>query len=224
MNFADQTFSGEIVASLRLSGPVGGRTKRTFDIVVSLFAIIALLPLFAGCAIAIWASSPGPVLFMHRRIGYRGRSFGCLKFRTMVVDAEQRLQDHLASNPEARREWLATHKLRNDPRIIPFGRFMRKSSLDELPQLFNVLRGEMSMVGPRPIVEEEVGKYEHEFSIYVGSRPGMTGLWQIRGRNKTTYAERVAYDTTYIRTWSLLNDLKILVATIRHVVDTDGAY
>jgi lipopolysaccharide/colanic/teichoic acid biosynthesis glycosyltransferase len=159
------------------------------------------------------------VLFRHRRIGWGGREFSCLKFRTMQVDAERRLKEYLAANPNARREWLINHKLRNDPRITPFGGFLRRSSFDELPQLFNVLRGDMSLVGPRPIVQEEVAKYQEHFAKYASCRPGLTGLWQISGRNTTSYSERVAYDLEYLRNWSMLRDIWIMIATPLHLID-----
>ncbi len=183
-----------------------------------------MLPLLAGCCMVVLGNSPGPVLFRHRRIGFGGREFTCLKFRTMPVDAEQRLKEHLARNPEAQREWQTNHKLRQDPRIAPFERFMRRASLDELPQLFNVLKGDMSTVGPRPIVHEEVAKYQEYFADYVTGRPGLTGLWQINGRNTTSYSQRVAYDVDYLRNWSLFRDMRIMIATTAHLIDGNGAY
>jgi exopolysaccharide production protein ExoY len=204
--------------------PIGGAVKRTFDFVSALAAIAALLPVFLIVSGAIYADCPGPVLFRHRRIGFGGKEFACLKFRTMVIDAEQALQEHLARNEEARREWLTTHKLLNDPRITWFGRLLRQSSLDELPQLFNVLAGKMSIVGPRPIVAEEVSFYRGHFSDYASARPGLTGLWQISGRNRTSYPQRVAYDVEYLRNWSFLRDVRIIFATGMHVWEGNGAY
>ena len=142
----------------------------------------------------------------------------------MAVDADQKLQEHLAGNPDARREWDASHKLRDDPRVTAFGQLMRRSSLDELPQLFNVLKGEMSFVGPRPIVAEEIPKYKEHFGLYTMARPGLTGLWQVSGRNNTTYAERVTYDVQYLRNWSLFRDIRIALATVSQVFDRSGAY
>lgn len=204
--------------------PVGGVAKRTFDVVFALAAIVLLFPLFVGCCLAVLATSPGPILFRHRRVGHGGRDFVCLKFRTMEVDAERRLRELLDRDPSARREWQTSHKLRNDPRVTPFGQHMRRTSLDELPQLLNVLKGDMSLVGPRPIVEAEVEKYQEHFGTYAAGRPGLTGLWQIKGRNTTTYAERVAYDVEYQRNWSFMGDVKIVLATVIHVFSGRGAY
>ena len=142
----------------------------------------------------------------------------------MAVDADQKLQEYLAGNPDARREWDASHKLRDDPRVTAFGQLMRRSSLDELPQLFNVLKGDMSLVGPRPIVAEEIPKYKEHFGLYTMARPGLTGLWQVSGRNNTTYAERVIYDVQYLRNWSLFRDIRIALATVSQVFDRSGAY
>ena len=204
--------------------PVGGGIKRAFDFAAACLAIITLLPLFLACCVLIAATSPGPILFCHRRLGFGGRDFCCLKFRTMQVDADRRLQEYLARNAEARQEWKAHHKLRNDPRITPVGQFLRRTSLDELPQLFNVLVGHMSIVGPRPIVEAEVEKYQENFAIYAAGRPGLTGLWQVKGRNTTTYEQRVAYDVEYLRNWSFLRDIGIILVTVAHVVEGRGAY
>jgi exopolysaccharide production protein ExoY len=225
MSFVGQILPKSNALALRDNGrPLGGPIKRAVDIILALAAIVMLIPLFAGCALAVFVTSPGPILFRHRRLGYGGRQFSCLKFRTMEVDADRRLQEYLASDPDARREWNTTHKLRNDPRVTIFGQLMRRSSLDELPQLFNILKGDMSMVGPRPIVEAEVEKYQEHFGLYAAGRPGLTGLWQIKGRNSTTYAERVAYDVEYRRNWSLVRDVKIIFATVAHVFHGRGAY
>jgi exopolysaccharide production protein ExoY len=205
-------------------GPVGGADKRVFDVVAALAAIAALLPMFAILWIAVRMEGPGPVLFRQRRIGFDGRKFTCLKFRTMAVDAERALREYLANNEDARREWQTTHKLRNDPRITAFGRFLRRSSLDELPQLFNVLVGHMSLVGPRPIVSEEVPLYRQHFGDYANARPGLTGLWQISGRNTTSYPQRVAYDVDYVRNWSFIRDMRIILATVTHIWEGNGAY
>jgi exopolysaccharide production protein ExoY len=167
---------------------------------------------------------PGPVLFRQRRVGFDAREFTCLKFRTMAIDAERALREYLEHNEDARREWQTTHKLRNDPRITGFGRFLRRSSLDELPQLFNVLLGDMSIVGPRPIVAEEAPLYQEHFIDYTNARPGLTGLWQISGRNTTSYPQRVAYDVEYLRNWSFSRDMRIILATAVHVWEGNGAY
>jgi exopolysaccharide production protein ExoY len=204
--------------------PVGGGIKRAFDFVAACVAIITLLPLGLACCLLIVATSPGPIFFCHRRLGFGGRDFCCLKFRTKQVDADRRLREYLAQDAEARTEWKAHHKLKNDPRITPVGQFLRRTSLDELPQLFNVLLGHMSIVGPRPIVEDEVEKYQEHFAIYAAGRPGLTGLWQVKGRNTTTYEQRVAYDVEYLRNWSFLRDIKIILVTVAHVVEGKGAY
>ena len=232
MNYAKQAFSeSDMVASRstpvvasRSDRPIGGAAKRTFDIIAVLLFIVGAAPLLVGCALLVLANSGAPVFYRQRRIGFDGQEFTCLKFRTMAVDAERTLREHLAKNSDARHEWQKNHKLRNDPRITPFGRLMRRASLDELPQLFNVLKGDMSLVGPRPIVADEVAKYQEHFSHYASARPGLTGLWQVSGRNGTTYARRVAYDVEYVRDWSLRRDIKIVVVTIAHVINGKGAY
>jgi exopolysaccharide production protein ExoY len=203
--------------------PIGLGTKRTIDILLALFGILLLAPLLIICFIAVIATSPGPALFSHRRVGFNGKSFGCLKFRTMVTDAPQRLQHLLESDPAAAAEWAATCKLRNDPRITPIGTILRKSSLDELPQLFNVLRGDMSIIGPRPVTQDELVRYASAASAYIACRPGITGLWQVSGRSTTTYSKRVAYDEYYAQNWSLALDAKILIITVPALLHTDSA-
>ncbi|WP_294442423.1 sugar transferase [uncultured Sphingomonas sp.] len=194
------------------------------DVVAALIALVFFLPLMLIIALLIYASDPGPVLFAHRRVGKGGRHFRCLKFRSMAVDAEARLAELLANDPAARAEWSRDHKLKRDPRITTVGSFLRKSSLDELPQLFNVLRGEMGLVGPRPIVDAEVDRYGRYFSHYCSVRPGITGLWQISGRNDVSYRRRVAFDVAYSRSRSALMDAKILALTIPSVVFARGSY
>jgi exopolysaccharide production protein ExoY len=212
------------VASSSFARPIGGATKRTFDIVASVLAAIISSPLFLACYLLVLANSGRPVLFRHRRIGFAGREFTCLKFRTMAADAEKRLQQHLAASPHAAREWMHNQKLQDDPRVTRIGKIMRRTSLDELPQLFNILKGEMSLVGPRPIVVEEIGKYQEHFYVYASGRPGLTGLWQVKGRNETTYEERVAFDVEYVRNWSLIRDIAIVLMTFRRVLEGRGAY
>lgn len=175
-------------------------------------------------AVAVYVQDGGPILFAHRRIGCNGRAFYCLKFRSMAVDAERRLADLLASDPAARAEWALDHKLRRDPRVTRLGAFLRKSSLDELPQLLNVLRGDMSLVGPRPIVEAEVAKYGHRFRDYCAVKPGITGLWQISGRNDTSYRTRVALDSLYARRRNVGLDAYILACTLPAVLTKRGSY
>ena len=174
-------------------------------------------------ASAVAVQDGGPVIFAHRRIGRNGKPFLCYKFRSMRVDAEARLAEVLAADPEAREEWARDHKLRRDPRVTPLGDFLRRSSLDELPQFFNVLRGDMSLVGPRPIVEAERIKYGRRFQHYCAVRPGITGLWQISGRNDVSYRTRVALDTCYAQRKSLGLDLYILVMTLPSVLRARGS-
>jgi lipopolysaccharide/colanic/teichoic acid biosynthesis glycosyltransferase len=197
---------------------------RVLDIVVASLAILALLPFFLLVSAVIYIDNPGRVIFAHRRVGRNARLFDCYKFRSMVTDADRRLADLLANDPVARGEWARDHKLRNDPRITRLGRFLRKSSIDELPQLLNVLKGEMSIVGPRPIVEAEVKRYRRFFADYAAVKPGITGLWQVSGRNNTSYRRRVALDVSYARSKSLGLDLKILAMTIPAVLFARGSY
>jgi lipopolysaccharide/colanic/teichoic acid biosynthesis glycosyltransferase len=194
------------------------------NMVVAVAALVFLLPLMLLIAISVYAYDGGPIFFAHRRIGLGGRTFRCLKFRSMAVDAEQRLADLLACDPVARAEWEADHKLRRDPRVTRLGAFLRKTSLDELPQLFNVLRGDMSLVGPRPIVEAEIEKYGRRFRDYCAVRPGITGLWQVSGRNDTSYRTRIALDCVYARRRSLGLDAYILAVTVPAVLTRRGSY
>lgn len=197
--------------------------KRLIDIILSTTALVFLLPLMVPIAIMIRRHDGGNALFVQNRIGLNGATFRCYKFRSMVVDSEIRLQALLASDPAARAEWDATQKLTNDPRITRLGAFLRKSSLDELPQLFNILRGEMSIVGPRPIVRNEIARYGADFAFYSAVKPGLTGLWQVSGRSNTTYAERVALDVRYVRDWSVIGDILIILKTIPAILASRGA-
>ncbi|MBI5441429.1 MAG: sugar transferase [Deltaproteobacteria bacterium] len=214
------------VVSLNESPQIGpaGSLKRLEDLLLATFGLIALAPLFLLIALLVKRGSPGPALFGHQRVGQNGRRFTCYKFRTMIPNAGEILQDLLAKDPRAREEWEKDHKLRNDPRITKLGRFLRKTSLDELPQLYNVLRGEMSLVGPRPIVEGEIGKYGVFFRHYSLVRPGLTGLWQVSGRNDVTYDERVRLDVEYAKKWSIWNDFSILFRTFQVVLAREGSY
>jgi len=204
--------------------PVGGISKRLLDAILSFFALLALLPVMLGIALLIRSNGQGPVFFGHNRIGHGGRSYRCWKFRTMVPDSAAVLVRHLAHNPLAREEWEATAKLRDDPRVTPLGSVLRRTSLDELPQLFNVLVGEMSLVGPRPVVAAELVRYGEAAADYLSARPGLTGLWQISGRSDTGYAQRVALDSAYVRGWSLPEDIRIMLRTVPVVLKTGGAY
>jgi len=210
---------------LPYSGPESDEILiRVLDVVFASLALIALAPLMILVTLVIYVMDPGPIFFAHARLGRGGNVFRCLKFRTMVVNAEERLQELLLNDPVARAEWERDHKLRDDPRIIGIGRFLRKSSIDELPQLFNVLRGEMSLVGPRPIVVAEIPRYGRYFSHYCRVRPGITGLWQISGRNDTSYRRRVALDVMYSRSPSLNMYVRILFGTIPSVLAQSGSY
>ena len=194
--------------------PIGGSSKRGLDIFVSVVLLIFSMPLMFMFALIIYASMGKPIIFSHERVGFRGVRFRCYKFRTMVNDAKNRLDLHLASNPDAFAEWQATYKLRNDPRITWLGKLLRKSSFDELPQLFNILRGDMTCVGPRPITIEELrNRYGQSAGHYLRVRPGLTGLWQVSGRSNTSYRYRTVLDRSYVMSWSLWLDLKILAKT-----------
>jgi exopolysaccharide production protein ExoY len=196
--------------------------KRAFDVVGASFAILLLSPLLVFIA-GLYLSGGSP-LFKHRRVGRDGVFFDCIKFRTMVTDADRVLQNLLDSDRQIKEEWLRDHKLRDDPRITRFGRFLRRTSLDELPQLWNVLRGEMSLVGPRPVVPDELRRYGRRAATFLSARPGITGLWQISGRNNTDYRRRVALDVCYVRSRSVILDAYIMVKTLRVVFTTRGAY
>lgn len=198
--------------------------KRAFDIIFALTFLMVALPFIIVLAIALQIDSPGKLLFVQPRVGRHGRMFRCIKFRTMHEDAEQILAELLATCPASRREWEADHKLRNDPRVSRLGKIVRKLSLDELPQLFNILSGEMSVVGPRPIVQAEIPKYGSFFIDYCAVKPGLTGLWQVSGRNDVSYAERVQLDRQYRMRVSFLFDLGIVLRTVPAVIGAKGCY
>ncbi|MDR7038592.1 exopolysaccharide production protein ExoY [Methylobacterium sp. BE186] len=200
------------------------RSKRTFDIIVAVAALIVLLPLFFSIAILIRFSDGGSPFYRHPRLGRSNTRFDCLKFRTMHVDSQAILTRYLSDNPAAMDEWRRSHKLKDDPRVTSIGYLLRKTSLDELPQLINVISGEMSIVGPRPIVSSEIEKYGHDATIYFSVRPGLTGAWQVSGRSDTTYAERVRLDRAYVETWSLAKDMIIVARTIPAVFFARGSY
>jgi exopolysaccharide production protein ExoY len=193
---------------------VGGRIKRLVDIVIAGSVLFATTPLLLIVAACLRLTIGGPVLFSQRRVGLGGEPFSCLKFRTMVINGDEVLRRHFQSNPGAAREWAETQKLREDPRVTRLGHVLRKSSIDELPQLLNVLRGEMSCIGPRPIVATELDRYQSAAHEYMAARPGLTGLWQVSGRNRVSYRQRVGLDRVYVRRWSLGLDAMILVRTI----------
>jgi undecaprenyl-phosphate galactose phosphotransferase len=208
-----------------LARSAGSRAlKRSFDFALALVLIILTLPLMMVIALAIAAESRGPVFFAHRRIGKGGTEFGMIKFRTMVRDAEARLQTYLQADREHMAEWNERYKLRSDPRITRVGRFLRRTSLDELPQLFNVLMGTVSLAGPRAIVREEVGRFGPYAPTILSIKPGMTGLWAVSGRSEVSQGERGLLEYAYVMEWSFLLDLRILVRTIPAVLLGHGAY
>ena len=219
-------FSRELLM-LRLKNNLAHRgarfVKRTFDIAVSTCLLVLLGPVLLGIAYLIRRDGGGAI-YRHARIGAGGQEFGCLKFRSMVVDGDRMLGELFARDAAARTEWDRNFKLRNDPRITRIGAFLRRSSLDELPQLLNVLKGEMSLVGPRPVVREELARYGDQVAYYLQVRPGITGLWQASGRNDVDYARRVGLDVWYVKNWSLWTDIVILLKTCRAVTGRLGAY
>ena len=208
----------------RLLLPGARFVKRAIDLFVALAGGLLISPLLILIALFVKLDSPGRVFYGHTRIGQGGRKFKAWKFRSMVEDADRALEEYLAKRPDLREEWERDHKLKNDPRVTRVGRILRKLSLDELPQLWNVIKGEMSLVGPRPIVQEELTKYGDKGALYLKVKPGMTGLWQVSGRNDTSYKERVELDVYYVRNWSIWLDLYILARTVWVVIFGKGAY
>ena len=199
--------------------------KRSFDLLASVALLVLLSPLFLVLAVLIKRSSPGPVTFSHTRIGRHGVPFKCIKFRTMVSNANEVMQRWAVENPDLHEEFLKTFKLKDDPRITPVGKWLRKTSLDELPQLWNVVRGEMSLVGPRPVIAQELEEYYGPATqLYIRTRPGITGLWQVSGRSDTSYERRIILDEWYILNWSFWYDIVILVQTAWIVISGKGAF
>ncbi len=200
--------------------------KRPFDIIFSLFAILITLPIMILIAVIIKLTDGGSIFFGHNRVGYKGRLFKVLKFRSMYPDAEERLKKILEEDPKAREEWERTFKLKNDPRVTPIGKILRKTSLDELPQFFNVLKGDMSVVGPRPVVKEELKKYyKDKAKYYLSVKPGVTGYWQVEGRSDVgNYEERINMDVWYVQNQSFFLDIKIILKTIWVMLTGKGAY
>lgn len=207
-----------------LARTVNRCTKIVFDFVLTLIGTVAISPILLFLAVWIYKDSPGPVIFKHIRIGKDGREFPCYKFRSMCVDAKEKLAELLKNDPEARAEWKHDFKLKNDPRITKSGAFLRKTSLDELPQIFNVLKGEMSLVGPRPVIKEELERYGEYVGDYLMVRPGITGMWQVSGRSDIDYTERVLLDSWYVRNWSVWIDIVMLFKTFKVVLLRKGAY
>lgn len=197
--------------------------KRIFDIIGAISIIIVLSPLLLYISLKV-KKDGGPAIYGHERIGKGGVSFKCLKFRSMVMNSKEVLEELLIRDPMAKKEWDETFKLKNDPRVTKIGGVLRRTSLDELPQLFNVLKGEMSLVGPRPIITAELERYNEEVDYYLLSKPGMTGLWQVSGRSDVDYETRVYLDAWYVKNWSMWNDIAILFKTIGVVLKKDGAY
>jgi Undecaprenyl-phosphate galactose phosphotransferase WbaP len=221
-----QFFSHEVLmlhVRNQLANPSLQLLKRVFDLLGSATLLILLAPLFAYLALKV-SRDGGSAFFGHERVGQDGRKFKCYKFRSMVVNAQEVLEDLLARDECARAEWAKDFKLKNDPRINPIGHFLRRTSLDELPQLWNVLKGEMSLVGPRPVVQAELTRYGEDVVYYLMAKPGMTGLWQVSGRNDVDYDTRVYLDSWYVKNWSLWHDLVILFKTISVVLTHQGAY
>ena len=207
-----------------LARPLNRVIKTVFDYILTLLGTIAISPILLFIAIWIYKDSPGPVIFKHIRIGKDGKPFPCYKFRSMCVDAKEKLAELLANDPAAREEWERDFKLKNDPRITKSGAFLRKTSLDELPQIFNVLKGEMSLVGPRPIIQEELERYGEYVGDYLIVKPGITGMWQVSGRSDIEYHERVLLDSWYVRNWSVWIDIVMLFKTFAVVAMRKGAY
>lgn len=203
--------------------PLGGLLKRIMDLVIATSALIVAAPVMIVVVLLIKVTAGGPAVFSHSRVGFGGKPFKCYKFRSMVTNSEEVLKAYLEANPDAGIEWEETHKIRDDPRVTPLGWMLRKSSLDELPQLFNIIRGDMSCVGPRPIVNDELKRYGDHVGEYLRTRPGLTGLWQVSGRSSVDYPSRVALDSQYVRNWSIWLDLAILVRTVFAVMRFDRA-
>jgi len=222
---APRDFAGTLAIEIKhnLLDPWSQRLKRALDLVGTVIGGVLISPLVFAIAVLIKLDSPGPVFYGHRRLGAAGEHFLCWKFRTMHVDAERLLDKHLQDNPFLRAEWEQNQKLRDDPRVTRVGHLLRQTSLDELPQLWNVLRGEMSLTGPRPIVDAEVPKYGEVYKLYKRIKPGMSGFWQVSGRSDTSYVERVEMDSYYVRNWSVWLDLIILARTVKSVALGRGA-
>lgn len=205
------------------SKPVGGMSKRIIDILIACSALLLLSPIFIIVALLVKGSDGGSSFYRHKRIGHNGQYFGCLKFRTMIPNADEVLARHL-QNKDAAEEWAITQKLKEDPRVTRLGEVLRKSSVDELPQLINVVKGEMSIVGPRPIVDAEVPRYGSSIHHYFRARPGLTGAWQVSGRNSVSYDYRVTLDREYVTNWSTMRDISIIARTIPVVLSARDCY
>jgi exopolysaccharide production protein ExoY len=198
--------------------PLGGWQKRGLDILISCIVLVSLAPIMLMISLIIYFTMGRPIIFAHERIGFNGVPFRCYKFRTMIHNADERLATYLENNGSAIAEWKSTQKLRNDPRITRFGLLLRKSSLDELPQFINTLRGDMTCVGPRPVTASELPRYGTSVRYYKRTRPGISGLWQVSGRSNTSYRHRVVLDRAYVMSWSVWLDVVVLLKTIPAVL------
>ena len=221
--FAFLFFVLSILLRLFVAPSFSDITKRMLDVGVSLATMLIFMPLLVAIGICIFFSGK-PVFFGHERIGLNGKKFKCYKFRSMVPNAEEVLDELLLNDPIAREEWNREFKLKNDPRVTKIGCFIRKTSLDEIPQLWNVLKGEMSLVGPRPITEQELNKYRKSAKYYLRTKPGLTGVWQVSGRSDIEYEVRVGMDRWYANNWSVVSDLTILIKTVVVLIKRKGAY
>jgi lipopolysaccharide/colanic/teichoic acid biosynthesis glycosyltransferase len=220
---ATSTVAGDLEISRRWTSAVSRVCKRTIDLIGASALLLLALPFLVGGALATLTESSGPILFRHTRIGRNGREFRLLKFRTMVTGSEDVLLRHLREHPEAAAEWASHHKLTVDPRVTRTGSILRRFSLDELPQLLNVLRGDMSLVGPRPVTRDELPRFGHVTPVVLSVRPGLTGLWAVSGRSHITYEERVELEYRYVREWRLWRDVAILLRTVPAVLLGRGA-
>ena len=206
------------------SAAIGGRSKRALDLLIASIGLLILLPLAVLVAGSVKLSSPGPVLYGHKRVGHAGKVFKCWKFRSMVTNGDAVLHAYFQSNPDAYAIWQADRKLQDDPRVTRIGAVLRAFSIDELPQLLNVLKGEMSIVGPRPVIQEELDTYGRAANLYLSTRPGITGLWQVSGRSDVGFHQRILLDCDYVKNWSLSLDMTIIARTVPVVISTKGSY
>lgn len=216
--------SSQLRLNSKLFNPTFQRLKRIADIVLVLPIIPLALPLLGIVLLLVIMDSPGESIFHQERVGRGGKIYKVWKVRTMVEDADQVLDEYLTGHPELRPEWERTRKFKHDPRVTRVGRILRRTSVDELPQLWNVLKGEMSLVGPRPILPEEIEEYGNSYNLYILVLPGLTGLWQVQGRNDLEFQQRVRLDEEYILNWSILMDISILIQTVKVVMTGYGAY
>lgn len=211
------------MTSIKLTKTLPRASKRGFDILFAITCLIILSPVFLILYLLVTRDG-GMAFYGHERIGRNGKKFKCLKFRSMATNSQELLKELLEKDKDARKEWETSFKLKNDPRITQIGYFLRKTSLDEIPQLLNILKGEMSVVGPRPVTQQELPMYNQSLKYYLISKPGLTGLWQVNGRNNVDYNARVEFDTDYVRNWSFIRDILIIFKTLKVVLKREGAY